>query len=823
MEEVQPTENRETGILLFDPSARILHANQAAAESLGLVWDSAARLWNFAPSTAEINQKTLAGFAQNERNGPLNLLSSAGESYQARCTALPSGGENLFLAEWPVSSAQQQKEISELLEKILDLFASEASKDDKYSELAKLLLDFFRARAVLFFLTEHARGRFRLAASASVLEDKNVRERIREKIQSVGLGEGLISRLLETRSPLFVADLPGAPEKKAELDGEMLRRLGMASLVSLPVVFQGKVLAVVDLLFDRPDRLREVEKDAKFLAKFLVPFIADLEVEQARENRFRKQLDFLKRLPEIWKFSDSYEDVFRKTAQLAVDFLNYWDIGVFRFIPERSVLKLIAVAGRWADKFPPDYEQSVDKGVIGLAARKLETQYIRDVTKEPLYYQPFHSHAGAELAVPIALNGRLLGGINLEAPHPDAFDRLDVEHLSVLGNLLALYLDYSFHLKQQEFRLNTANFLADLSYVLHKYGGEKDLPARFIRFLQKELGVYYVSYYRYHPDRGQLEKVAQAGGKFSPRPIGSFWPADKGALGKVVQERKYVYFPDISVQPEGYVPIGDVERGAELSLPVQFGDELFGIVNVESEEPYAFQPDLISILQSGVDHFAAAMRNASLLEEIREQKQKLDTVLLHMVDGILLMSEEGAVSVLNPAGKRALQKLIGRGQVGGLEDLPFHHRVRERLARKEENFGFEYEDARGNVWFVHGAVLPAQGDGSQLMLLLRDITHEKKEEEAKVRNERTRMAVEMAGSIAHELNQPLTGILGYCSLLLEDLDPESEIAEDVRLIEEQAARIAQLVRKFQNVVKIRTKAYPGGSRIVDWEDSEVKE
>jgi len=66
--------------------------------------------------------------------------------------------------------------------------------------------------------------------------------------------------------------------------------------------------------------------------------------------------------------------------------------------------------------------------------------------------------------------------------------------------------------------------------------------------------------------------------------------------------------------------------------------------------------------------------------------------------------------------------------------------------------------------------------------------------------EKLRSMVELASSVGHELNQPLTGITGYCALIKEDLKESDSIYNDIVEIEKQATRLEKLVYKFQNLL-----------------------
>jgi signal transduction histidine kinase len=51
----------------------------------------------------------------------------------------------------------------------------------------------------------------------------------------------------------------------------------------------------------------------------------------------------------------------------------------------------------------------------------------------------------------------------------------------------------------------------------------------------------------------------------------------------------------------------------------------------------------------------------------------------------------------------------------------------------------------------------------------------------------------LAGGVAHEINTPLGIILGYAQMLLEDVEPESQMAADLRIIEKQTKICSNIV------------------------------
>ncbi|MET0413671.1 MAG: histidine kinase dimerization/phospho-acceptor domain-containing protein, partial [Polyangiaceae bacterium] len=86
-------------------------------------------------------------------------------------------------------------------------------------------------------------------------------------------------------------------------------------------------------------------------------------------------------------------------------------------------------------------------------------------------------------------------------------------------------------------------------------------------------------------------------------------------------------------------------------------------------------------------------------------------------------------------------------------------------------------------------------------------------------HERSLALAELAGTTAHELNQPLTGVIGYAELLLKRLEHDSPLRGAAETILSEAERMAEIVRKIGKITKYETRSYLGGVNILDLEKS----
>ncbi|OQY53320.1 MAG: hypothetical protein B6230_00400 [Desulfobacteraceae bacterium 4572_89] len=80
--------------------------------------------------------------------------------------------------------------------------------------------------------------------------------------------------------------------------------------------------------------------------------------------------------------------------------------------------------------------------------------------------------------------------------------------------------------------------------------------------------------------------------------------------------------------------------------------------------------------------------------------------------------------------------------------------------------------------------------------------------------ERLQGVLEMAGTICHEINQPLQAILGYAELMLMNSETD-KIHQNLQSIKSQATRLGEITKKLSNITHYKTVDYPGNTKIID--------
>ncbi|MCZ7567446.1 MAG: GAF domain-containing protein [Ardenticatenaceae bacterium] len=88
-------------------------------------------------------------------------------------------------------------------------------------------------------------------------------------------------------------------------------------------------------------------------------------------------------------------------------------------------------------------------------------------------------------------------------------------------------------------------------------------------------------------------------------------------------------------------------------------------------------------------------------------------------------------------------------------------------------------------------------------------------QERLIEAERQKVAIQMAGAAAHELNQPLTVIIGYTSILLQRSDQSDPNYPMLAILERNARKISEIVKRLSQITRYKTRDYAHDDTILD--------
>jgi PAS domain S-box-containing protein len=124
------------------------------------------------------------------------------------------------------------------------------------------------------------------------------------------------------------------------------------------------------------------------------------------------------------------------------------------------------------------------------------------------------------------------------------------------------------------------------------------------------LGYDFLGVFLLDPDSG--DRVLGAAIGWADIPPGMRVPRGKGLSARPVADGRLRYTPDVTKETE-YVP--GLSSGSEVDVPLKAGDDVLGVLVVESREPEAFGPADLEILTAAAQHAGIALGRIRLLDE----------------------------------------------------------------------------------------------------------------------------------------------------------------------------------------------------------------
>ena len=226
--------------------------------------------------------------------------------------------------------------------------------------------------------------------------------------------------------------------------------------------------------------------------------------------------------------------------------------------------------------------------------------------------------------------------------------------------------------------------------------------------------------------------------------------------------------------------------------------------------------------------------------ELKHTKDFLESLIDASVDAIIASDLAGEVLLFNKGAERIYgfteNEVLGKINVRELYPEGMAQEVMRMLRSAQhggegrlERVRLDALDREGNIVPIRlsaAMIYDEQGEVTATVGIFTDLREKLRVEERLAQaqqklavSEKQALIAELAGTAAHELNQPLTSVIGYGELLqrkLRDDTPEHHAAE---VIVREAERMADIVRKIGKITRYETKSYVGAQKILDLDKS----
>ncbi|MBI3159718.1 MAG: GAF domain-containing protein [Chloroflexi bacterium] len=220
-----------------------------------------------------------------------------------------------------------------------------------------------------------------------------------------------------------------------------------------------------------------------------------------------------------------------------------------------------------------------------------------------------------------------------------------------------------------------------------------------------------------------------------------------------------------------------------IYVPISAHGKTIGVLGVDNRQSSrGFEARHAMLLTALADYAAVAIENARLFAETEVERGKLEKILTHNTDGVVVTGLNDSLVLMNPAARKALG--VDESDIAGrlAADVIGDRTVLQLMSGESQNTSqVDIQGADGRVYDLQLTAIADIG----AVLTLHDISSLK---------EIDRLKSDFVNTVSHDLRSPLTAILGYVELVGR-VGPVNE---------QQAEFIQRAIASVKNITELIT-------------------
>jgi phosphoserine phosphatase RsbU/P len=329
------------------------------------------------------------------------------------------------------------------------------------------------------------------------------------------------------------------------------------------------------------------------------------------------------------------DEVLARTAALIKRHIDYEIFGVLMFEGDGSYLKHRFSIGYSRD-LADNLRVPLGHGITGTAAATGHSVRVGDTSKDPRYINAIDS-VKSELAVPLMLQGKCIGVLDIQSRHPEYFTPDQQNILTLLASRLAVAIENARLFQRVRAQADTLLLLSEVSRETGSILDVEELLRRAADQTKRVIDYQILSIMLYDEEQKVFRHRVDV--KHGQRVQGKLRAAaSEGIVGAAATLKEPVIVPDVTVDPR-YLMVNPETR-SELAIPMMHKGKVIGVLDLESPQLNYFTEDHVQTLSILASNLAVSLENARLYEQVARDEARLERDLqaAKRIQGALLRS-----------------------------------------------------------------------------------------------------------------------------------------------------------------------------------------
>ena len=757
--------------------------------------------------------------------GAFVLLGPGGARGLTRETLPPSFAREFGHALEHVWRLRQRTIRLEVINQITALTGTTLSLERIYQKVAEAVGRLIHFDALGVTLLDRERGEFRVL-------DVATRTALPEVFDfAIPIANTLTAWVASQQAPRRIDDVTGDPSIPA-VSRELLLRRGFRSAILAPLLSQGQAIGTLNVTHREPSAFTDA--DVEVLTDVARPLASAIEHSRlhGESTRRAEELAALNRTTQLITARLDLPSVLETISRSVTALMGSTGCGIGLLSSDRTQIEQAAAHGfrtlEWRN-----LSVRVGEGIIGVAAASGRAVRSDDLRQDPRSARrDVDEKEGIRslLSVPLRVGGQIIGVISAFSTLPSAFGERHQTLLESFADQAGIAIQNARLFAEAQRRTRETQALLRAGHAVNQSLDVGETVRLILNQARAVLEVQSCGLFTLDAATGEL--IATASLDLPPEDLPAIrLQVGEGITGAAVKERRPTQTTDLYRDPRVRYPQSGLR--SMLAAPLIVGDQAIGALTVLRTDVHHFTAEEESLVSAFADQAAMALEHARLFSSVRtyserleamveartheldEQKRFVEVVLETLPLGLFVLdaelrvisaNREGAALVpVGPTARRPFAELMPASKADAVRSF-----LQGVVAAREVRHAEQELPAGGETLTVRLTATPLRApQATHVLVLVEDITLQKRLERQMLLTERLTTAGRLAAGVAHELNNPLATIAGCAEALreraqdphLRDLDAFKDFPAYLSLVEEEAYRCKEITGSLLHFVR----------------------